>query len=283
VFYHLSTPILLKKLREVFPFGVFSLVFVSISLFGTLLLKHPANEPNVVALADYLLIMGTLALIFAVALTFSPRPPNTVKFNIMALPVSFLLGLGFIAIIKGIGFSTLFIGLQDFFETFMVNPVLTSFSSVGLPTEISMFFVASIEELTFRIAIPAIIMIAIPLNIGVEARWGVAVFGSSLLFGMWHIFAYGGDTTLMVTAMVSGGLLSVAYRIGEKIGGHDLAFLGIVGGHYYWNLVASNIANSFVYMIVFMVIVILFAMTVSSESQRSTAKYVSGIIRGIQR
>lgn len=280
----MSTPILLQKTREIFPFGVFSLVFLSISLFGTLLLKHPANEPNVVILADYLLIMGTLSLVFAIALTFSPRSPSSVQFNILALPVSFLLGLGLIALIKGIGFSTLFIGLQDFYESFFVNPELATFSSVGLPTEIAMFFVASIEELMFRIAIPAIIVVAIPIKrVTVEGRWFAAMIGSSLLFGTWHIFAYGGDTTLMVTAIVAGLLLTVAYRVGALIGGHDLAFLGIVGGHYYWNLVASNVSSSFIYLGFYMILVFLFALLVSGESQKSTMKYISGIIRGIQR
>lgn len=279
-----TVPILLKKTREIYPFGVFSLVFVAISLFGTLLLKHPANDPKTVVLADYLLFMGTLSLIFAIALTFSPRSPGAIQFNIMALPVSFLIGLGIIALVKGLGLSTLFIGLQDFLDTFFINPELSALSSVGLPTEIAMFFVATVEELMFRVAIPAIIVVAIPIKrVSVEGRWFAALIGSSFLFGMWHIFAYNGDTTLMVTAIVAGVLLSFAYRIGAFMGGHDLAFLGIVGGHYYWNLVASGVPSAIIYLGFYMLIAVLFALLVSGESQRSTMKYISSIMRGLRR
>lgn len=279
----MPTPRLLKETRLFFPFGVFALVFSSISLYGTLLLKHPANAPGVITLADYLLAMGMVSMPFVLVLTFMPLPPNVVKYNIVGLIASFFIGLGFIAFLKALPFSTFIPQLEEFFTTFFFNDQLATLATVNLPTEVTMFFVASIEELTFRVAIPVIIIIIIPVNISMEARWVAAMIGSSTLFGMWHIFAYSGSITLMATAIVAGVMLSFAYQVGVRAGGGDLAFIGIVIGHYFWNVTMAGLTMAIPFMLSFMFIVIAFAFTVSPESQRTTMIFIGKLMRSVQR
>lgn len=269
--------------RQNFYFGSLGLIFVSISLFGTLFLKHPANDPSVVQLADYLLIMGLVAMVFVTPLALDKTPPSAMKYNILALPLSFLVGLGFIAFFKALPLTTLMPELDEFFATFFFNEELVTLSAFGLPTEITMFFVASIEELTFRVAFPVLFMVMFPKEIPEGLRWAAVVAASSVLFGMWHLFAYSADVTLIWTAMFAGVLLSVGYRIGVAAGGYDLAFLGVVIGHYFWNLVMSGVVMSIPAMFSSMFIVIGFVLLLSPKTQKifmtTIGKYKRGIFR----
>jgi len=277
--------------RKIFRFGFIALLFVSLSIFGTLFLKHPSNTPEVVALSDYLLVMGIIGLVLSLSLTFDFEPPSARGYNVMAFFLSFLVGLGFISLFKALSLDILF-GLfssnlegafDELYSTFFFNEELATFSSVGLPTEVFMLFVASIEELMFRVGIPALIIVLFPLDISVEWRWLVSIIIASLLFGMWHLFAYSGDMTLMTTAVIAGIMLSFAYRLGAKAGGYDLAFLGIVAGHYFWNLTMSNSPVALGATLTFLALSIGLVFLASPRSQDATIRYISNLRRSLLR
>jgi len=283
--------VIIKANREIFRFGFIALIFVSISIFGTLFLTHPSNAPEVVTLSLYLLIMGIVALILTMSLTFNFDPPSAKNYNILGFFLAFFVGLGFIALFKALSLNTLLgsfsVGLGEAFDelytTFFFNESLATFSSTGLTTEVLMLFVATIEELMFRVAFPALIITLFPLDIDVEWRWLFAIGISSLLFGMWHLFAYSGSSNLMITAMVAGVILSFGYRIGAKAGGHDLAFLGVVAGHYFWNITMSGSPDALGAIVVFMALVVGMVFLASPRSKVVTMKYVSNLWRSFTR
>lgn len=267
--------------RQIFPFGVIALVFVSISILGTLFLKHPAVDPATAILADYLFAMGLLALVIALVLNYDPTPPGAKQYNVFAIIISFLIGLGFIALFRSFPLSVLLPQSDEFFATFFFNEQLASLSTVTMPVEVAMFFVASIEELAFRVAIPSLIIILFPHTIGVELRWFFSILIASVLFGMWHLFAYGGNTALLVTAIIAGVLFSFAYRVGALAGGFDLAFLGIVLGHYFWNITMAESPTAILAMLSFMGIAIAFVFLLSPRSQDATVRFLSNVRRMI--
>ena len=66
----------IRGAKNTYPFGVIALIFCSISIFGTLFLKHPANDPEVIALSDYLLTMGMVALLIILSFGIDQRSPD---------------------------------------------------------------------------------------------------------------------------------------------------------------------------------------------------------------
>jgi hypothetical protein len=271
--------------RQTFPFGILALIFISISLFGTLFLKHPSNDPKVIQLADYLLIMCLASFVPIIPLALDHTPPDAIEYNIFALLISFLVGLGFVAIFRALAqpFTTFIPELNEFFDVFFVNEELATLSVFNLPTEITMFFVASIEELTFRVALPVLFMRFYSKKFPSGLMWLAVISASSVLFGMWHLFAYNADTILIGTAMIAGILLSVGYRLGAAAGGRDLAFLGVVIGHYFWNLTVSGLAMAIPVMVLALVFIVAFVLLLSPKTQRAfmttIGKYKRGLFR----
>jgi membrane protease YdiL (CAAX protease family) len=247
--------------KETYPFGVIALIFCSISIFGTLFLKHPANDPDLIALSDYLLTMGLVALVIIVAFGIDVRSPDQPQISLLGFFSSFLIGLGLVALLK--------------------NLVLATYSAVGVPMDITMFFVATIEELAFRVAIPILVFRFFPMDWDREPRWFAGVVISSFLFGMWHLFAYGADMGLMISALVAGVILSVGYRVGTLFGGGDLAFLGIVAGHYFWNLTASGTVTALSSLLTFIALVIGMAWLINPHFRKSVFTAIPMIRRRI--
>lgn len=217
-------------INEMYPFGTIALIFVSLSIFATLFLKHPSNTPEMTTFADYLLIMGIASMIPILARGFQLVNVETQRISILGFFLSFLIGLGLVALIK--------------------NVILSTYSVAGVQTEVVMLFVATIEEVFFRVALPSMLFYFVPKDSNNNVVWLAGVAISSIAFGFWHIHAYNASDALMLNAMLAGVVLSFGYRFGAWTGGGDLAFMGIVGGHYFWNLTASGIDTA-IYWILF--------------------------------
>jgi membrane protease YdiL (CAAX protease family) len=251
----------INEARRTYPFGVISLIFCSISIFGTLFLKHPANDPEVIALSDYLLTMGMVALIIILSFGIDQRSPDQPQISLVGFFSAFLIGLGLVALLK--------------------NVILATYTTIGVPIDITMLFVATIEELAFRVAIPILIFRFFPRVWAREPRWIAGLIISSLLFGMWHLFAYGAEMGLMISAVVAGVILSIGYRVGTLFNGGDLAFLGIVAGHYFWNLTASDTPTAISSLLTFIALVVGLAWIINPHFRKSVWTAIPMIRRRI--
>jgi hypothetical protein len=101
-----------------------------------------------------------------------------------------------------------------------------------------MFLVATIEELAFRVALSMAIYMFFPSD-----KFMVRMFASFLLssiaFAVWHLFAYEADTGMMIIAGIAGVMFFIGYQLGRWTGGGETSFIGIVAGHWLWNISSS--------------------------------------------
>lgn len=251
----MSVGVQLRVTRAVFPFGLLALTFVLISVFAVTFLSHPDNDPQVVQLATYLLMLALVSFIILGIIGINLRSPAGKDYNILGLFVAFFIGLGFQAITRYI-----FI-IPSAFST-----VATTYATLPISMELLMFFVATIEELTFRVAIPMWIFLFIPRSAGF-LRWVGAVVVSTIAFGAWHYYAYGADWGLVFSAFLAGAMFSLGYRFGEFVGGGELAFLGIVAGHWLWNITVVPSPNAFVYVIAYLLVVVVFVIIINQRAR----------------
>jgi len=241
--------------RAVYPFGLLALTFVLISIFATTFLSHPENDPKVIELASYLLTMGLVSFIILGIFGISLRSPADKSYNLLGMFLAFGIGLGFQAILRT------FIAIPNAFSQLAIT-----YSSVPLDMELLMFFVATIEELTFRVAIPIWIFTFIPRRAGVGGKWLGATIVSTLAFAGWHWFAYQANIAMIGSAMFAGVLLSIGYRVGELVGGGELSFLGIVAGHWVWNITVVPTPNALLYLLAYFVFIVLFVLIINRQT-----------------
>ena len=252
-----------RATRMVYPFGLLALTFVLISVFATTFLSHPENDPKVIELASYLLTMALVSFIILGIFGVDLRSPAVIRYNILGMFVAFGIGLGFQALART------FFSLPNAFSY-----LATTYSAIPIDIELLMFFVATIEELTFRVAIPIWIFRFIPRRAGIGGKWLGAMIVSTLAFAMWHWFAYNADVAMIGSAAVAGVLLSVGYRVGELLGGDELAFLGIVAGHWIWNITVVPSPNAFIYLLAYFVIVVLFVLIINREATFRLLRFI---------
>ncbi len=151
-----------KGIKEYFSFGIISLSIVVISLFFTLFYAHPSNSARIVAVASYLLTMGIVSMIVVLFFVRGESANTTPerRMGLLGFYVAFLFPMGLISLVRLTGSTA--------FDAFFVNDELATLSSVTLPVELLMLFVATIEELAFRIALPLIIMFFLPKRTELE-------------------------------------------------------------------------------------------------------------------
>lgn len=217
----------------VYPFGLLSLSFALISMFATTFFSHPENDPTVVTITSYLRTLGFMGfiLIFGVLIYTKEVDRRSImdkQYNPVGMWLAFLLGLGGLAVLKTIGpnanpFSALSI----------------QFSSLQIDMEVFMFMVATIEELMFRVGVAMAVYRFYPSRSSF-VKLGVATGVSSVMFAMWHYFAYQGNIPMMIVSAIAGVFLTAGYLLGAKYGAGDLSFIGIVAGHWLWNISLSG-------------------------------------------
>lgn len=218
-----------------YPFGVFSLVFVILSLLLLTFFKHPDNSPSLIVLADFLWTLGIVSLIIIAFVYIYSAPDKTGitgrRYNPLGMWVAFLVGLGALAILKT---ASPYMSIFDPFSNMDLD-----LSSLPIDINLFMFLVATIEELMFRAALAMFIYWAFPH----KDEW-VKLLASLLLsnglFAIWHWFAYQADVGMMVIAFFAGGVLTVGYWAGSLIGGGEISFIGIVCGHWLWNISSAG-------------------------------------------
>lgn len=249
-----------------FPFGLVSILVYSIIFMMMMLLENPANDPQVVKVIGYFRIMGTGGLIFIIITTLYSRkidrtPIVDKMYNPIGIWVAFAMGLGFLAILR------------------IFAPTANSFSNVdfdlaSLPVgpEFFMFIVASTEEMFFRVAVPMFFYLATPSNEGV--KWLSALVISSGVFAAWHWFAYNADEGLMLIAFVAGVMLFLGYQLGAKVGGGELAYLGVVAGHWLWNISSIGNVDAFMLVMIFLVGVTVVVIFISPRSASVARNYI---------
>jgi len=254
-----------------FPFGLFSLTFALASVMAMTLFLNPANDPQVIELMSYFWIMGVVALFFILfTMVYSGSVDRTQimnrEYNPIGMYVAFLFGLGALAILK------------------VFAPTTNTFSNVGfdlsiLPMDenVFMFIVATIEELFFRIALGMFIYMIIPSNESVKLL--SALIGTAGGFAVWHWFAYQADLGMMMIALFAGVLLFIGFQLGAKVGGGELSFIGIVAGHWLWNISSVGALDSFLLVGVFLVIMTVIVLFVSPRTSRVMINYIKGVIR----
>lgn len=106
---------------------------------------------------------------------------------------------------------------------------------VSLPLPIIHLLVATAEEGAFRVALPRVFYQAGGGD--PTMRWIFAGILSTLLFALFHAWAYDLETKKLVSAFVFGSLQYVTFRIGVLISGDGATVLpGIIGSHWLLNL-----------------------------------------------
>ncbi len=239
----------------VYPFGLFSLGFVLLSIVLTTFLSHPENPPAILQITDYLRILGVVALIL-ILFVFVFSPPDRTSFaqkqiNPVGMYVAFGVGLGLLAIMVTISPS------GNAFSSY-----LATFSSLQLDRNLMMFLVATIEELMFRVAFPMFVYIWFPGGTG--RKLIAATLISTGLFAMWHWFAYNADLGAMAISFVAGLLLTAGYQLGGyRFQGGETAFIGIVAGHWLWNTSLVTGMEAVVMVFGFMFVMTIFILLVN--------------------
>lgn len=271
----MSTRSKMTPASEVFPFGFFSLSFAVISILLTSFFTNPANDPRLIELADFLLKMGLVALIFILFVFVLGTPDRTPimerMYNPVGMWIAFLVGMGFPAILMAI--APTFAVLNPF-SNYDVN-----FSTMALNIETLMFLVATIEELTFRVALAMIIYIAFPS----KSFW-IKILASILLsngaFAFWHWWAYKADFGMMVVAFIAGLMFTLGYQAGARMGGGELSFVGIVMGHWLWNITAFGTSYALVLVFGVLFVMTLFILLVNPHSMRLLVGFISRVVGG---
>ena len=257
----------------VYPFGLVALTFALISMFATTLFSHPDNDPTVVIMTSYLWTLGIMAMILiAFVLIFSThidrRAIMDQQYNPIGMWAAFLLGLGGLAFLKNISpamnpFSSLSIQL----------------SSLQIDTTLFMFMVATIEELMFRVGIAMAVYKFYPSKSSFT-KLAVAAIVSNILFAVWHWFAYGADPLMMCIAFGAGFLLTLGYQLGAQFQGGDTAFIGIVCGHWLWNISFTGGLEPVITVVLFLGVVTLLTLLVNRYAMYLLISFIKRIFGG---
>ncbi|MFW9992025.1 MAG: type II CAAX prenyl endopeptidase Rce1 family protein [Candidatus Odinarchaeota archaeon] len=255
---------------SIFPFGILASFIVVTVMLITLLLSHPSNISGQVSVAEYLYYMGIFSFILLfIARNIDTTSLATANYSLLGFIVAFTVGMGGLAMARSIAFANV-----DF-------SYIANLSVTGLPNELFMLLVATTEEFFFRVALPLYIskfLFILPR----EAKWFGAILVSSAIFGYWHVFAYSANANLIFVAAVAGFIFSLAYRMGSFFGGGDLAFAGIIAGHYYWNLSASGLPTALPALVIFSLLVLLFIAMVNPRFKTGMLTNVASIRRAVR-
>jgi len=124
--------------------------------------------------------------------------------------------------------------------------------SIDIPEPVLQLVVAGQEEFAFRFVIPIFLFLVLAeLHPNRDVVFFAAIFISGGIFSLFHLFAYSfnpyidTETILMTklfAAFVAGVWSSMLYYVAVRIGGGgEWALLGLVIGHYGFNLMNLNI------------------------------------------
>ena len=168
---------------------------------------------------------------------------------------------------------------------------------IKVPEVILQLIIASTEELAFRLALPAVIYIALhrsKINLNAVMAFLIAIILANIAFAAFHYASYlltqenyqvilSSSTEMakytaiqisemqqivntpleatIFSAFIFGMLQSIAFVVAIRLSGSggEWALLGIIGGHYIWNLEVSNKSdyNSWQYLGVYLMTVFL--------------------------
>lgn len=124
--------------------------------------------------------------------------------------------------------------------------------SIDIPEPVLQLVVAGQEEFAFRFVLPIVLFLLLSqLHPNRDVVFFVSIFISGGIFSLFHLFAYSfspyvtTEAVLMnqlFAAFVAGVWSSVLYYLAVQIGaGGEWALLGLVIGHYGYNLMNLNI------------------------------------------
>jgi hypothetical protein len=160
-----------------------------------------------------------------------PRPP--LKPWALRATLAFAIGMGVLLSFRQLSISTL--GIAQISGVPEVPAQLLA-TSGALGAVLLQFSVGIVEEGTFRIALPRLLL-------STRMRQWTAVTISSWVFGLFHWSAYQGDTSLLVMAILVGFLQAIALALTKSP-------TGIMLGHAVWNLMISNLLTGLLYWLV---------------------------------
>lgn len=157
------------------------------------------------------------------------RPPIDVL--IWRIGLAFFMGLGILSFI--IGFSRR-IGMVSVLWGIPSPPPVTIFT-VALGAIITQFAVGIVEEGIFRVSIPRLLT-------GKGINPFAIILLSSIIFGLFHWTAYGGNTMGIMVAVIAGIIQSLAYATSRSA-------IGVMLGHTFWNLSVSGLLSGALFYI----------------------------------
>jgi len=176
------------------------------------------QDPYWQRLGTFYSILGVLALIcIFIAVTISDSRVTNVG-NPLGVLLGFALGIGVLAGLKPESVTARITDISDYVRTFEV---------------------ALTEELLFRLALPLFFYLF--FNHTTKTPRGSiknlisAILISNLFFAWFHSVAYGLDLMNILIAFVAGTVQSISLMWCSSRFGAS-AFVGVVGGHFAWNL-----------------------------------------------
>lgn len=135
--------------------------------------------------------------------------------------------------------------------------------SIDIPEPVLQLVVAGQEEFAFRFVIPVLLFLLLAeLNPNRDVVFFAAIIISGGIFSLFHLFAYSFNPYIdteaelfskLFAALVAGVWSSMLYYIAVRVGGGgEWALLGLVIGHYGFNLMNLNVNPQviFVYMLI---------------------------------
>ena len=183
---------------------------------------------------------------------------------------------------------------------------------IKVPEVILQLIISSTEELAFRLALPAVIYIFLhksKINLNAVVSFIIAITLANIAFAAFHYASYtltqenyefilssiiemakysASDLEVMrqvvatpieatiLSAFIFGMLQSMAFVIAIRLSGSggEWALLGIIGGHYIWNLEVSNKGdyNSWQYLGVYLMVIFLVMFAIGYFNARRPLK-----------